>query len=415
MKKFLLTALIFVFSIGMVSAQKTVNGIVKDNLGEPLPGVSVVVKNTTKGTTTDFNGNYSIEANEGDVLEFSYIGYSKQSITIGAANTYNVSLEENAQALNEIVLTSRKKAEYAKDIPISITAIGGKELQKSGSFEFTDYASKVPNLSFGKQGGGGDLADGRTSNSITIRGITGNATTAFYLDEIPLPETIDPKLVDIKQVEVLRGPQGTLYGSSAMGGALKVLTNEPSSKAFYANAGTEVSGVKEGGVNFGGDVLLNIPLKEDKSALRLVGFYNSKSGVFDKTPSGFTPLNNNHPALNEVKEDVDDERSYGFHASLKFTPNEKWTILPKLIYQKTEADGYNLADVAPGNFNTIRSADIDEDFEDSFTSTSLTIKHNTGKGEFVSATSYFDRFFSETEDMTEFLNFAFGLEPRKCT
>lgn len=410
MKNFLLTALIFVFSMGMVSAQKTVDGTVKDNLGEPLPGVSVLIKKTTTGTTTDFDGNYAIEVTEGDVLEFSYIGYTSKSITVGANNTYNISLAENVQALNEIVLTSRKKAEYAKDIPISITAIGGVELQKSGSFEFTDYASKVPNLSFGKGGGGGDLADGRTSNSISIRGITGNATTAFYLDEIPLPETIDPKLIDIKQVEVLRGPQGTLYGSSAMGGALKVLTNEPNTQGFYANVGTELSTVKEGGVNYGGDLVLNVPLKEDKAALRLVGFYNSKSGIFDKTPNNYTPLNGNHPVLTEVKEDVDEERSYGFHASLKFTPNDKWTILPKLIYQKTEADGYNLADIRPGNFTAIRSADIDEDFEDSFTSTSLTIKHDTGKGEFVSATSYFDRFFSETEDITEFFNFAFEID-----
>ena len=395
-----------------VHAQKQVKGkVIDQKTNDPLIGVNIVVKGTDKGAATDFDGNYSIEVNNGDILEFKNIGFLNKTITVSETSNYNVAMEESAESLGEILLTSRKKAEYARDIPISITAIGGKELQKSGSFEFTDYASKVPNLSFGKQGGGGDLADGRTSNSITIRGITGNATTAFYLDEIPLPETIDPKLVDIKQVEVLRGPQGTLYGSSAMGGALKVLTNEPSTKSFYVNAGTEISSVKEGGANYGADVVFNVPLKEDKAALRLVGFYNSKSGIFDKTPSGYEPLNTNHAALTEVKEDVDDERSYGFHASLKLTPNDKWTVLPKLIYQKTEADGYNLADIKPGNFNTVRSADIDEDFEDSFTSTSLTVKHNTGKGEFVSATSYFDRFFSETEDMTEFLNVAFEFDP----
>ena len=415
MKHFLTTTIISIFGIGIILAQKTVTGIVKDNLGNLLPEVSVIIKNTEKGTSTDFNGNYSIEANKGDILVFSYIGYTAKSITIGSSNTYNVSLEENIHALNEIVLTSRKKAEYAKDIPISITAISGVELQKSGSFEFTDYASKVPNLSFGKQGGGGDLADGRTSNSISIRGITGNATTAFYLDEIPLPETVDPKLVDIKQVEVLRGPQGTLYGSSAMGGALKVLTNEPNTKGFYTNVGTELSSVKEGGVNHGTDFVINLPLKEDKVAVRLVGFYNSKSGVFDKIPNGFTALNNNHPVLKKVKKNVDDERTFGFHTGLKFTPNERWTILPKLIYQKTEADGYNLADIKPNNFTAIRSADIDEDFKDFFTSTSITIKHNNDKGEFVSATSYFNRFFSETEDITEYLNFAFEIAADKMS
>lgn len=385
-----------------VYAQKSISGKVVNNNSEPLIGVNVLIQGSSIKTTTDFDGKYSIEASTGDVLEFSYLGFKTQKLVVGEVSSYNITLEEDPSVLGEVLLTSRKKGEYARDIPISVTAIGGKELKKSGSFEFADYASKVPNLSFGKGGGGGDLADGRASNSITIRGITGNATTAFYLDEIPLPETIDPKLVDIKQIEVLRGPQGTLYGSSAMGGALKVLTNEPSTKAFFANAGTEVSSVKEGGMNFGADAVLNIPIKEDKAALRLVGFYNSKSGIFDKVPTGFDLLNDNHDALTETQEDVDDERTYGFHASLKFTPNEKWTILPKLIYQKTEADGYNLADIRPGNFTTIRSADIDEDYEDYFTSTSLTVKHNTGKGEFVSATSYFDRFYTETEDATEF-------------
>lgn len=409
MNNYFLTTLIAIFSLGIMTAQKTVNGIVKDKQGARIPGVSVLIKNTTKGVVTDFDGNYSIIANEGDILEFSYIGYLKQTATINVSTTYDIVMVENQQSLGEIVLTSRKKAEYAKDIPISITAIGAKELQKSGSFEFTDYASKVPNLSFGKQGGGGDLADGRTSNSISIRGVTGNATTAFYLDEIPLPETVDPKLVDIKQVEVLRGPQGTLYGSSALGGALKVLTNEPSAEGLFANIGSEISTVKEGDINYSTDFVLNAPIKKGKSAFRVVGFYNFKSGIFDKSPTLFegqslTPLNDVAPALTEEIENVDDERTFGFHAGLKFTPTEKLTILPKVIYQRTEADGYNLADIAPGNFTTFRAADIDEDYVDYFTTYALTAKYATDNGEFVSASSFFDRFYSETEDATEFFS-----------
>ncbi|WP_452231627.1 TonB-dependent receptor [Lacinutrix sp. MEBiC02595] len=392
-------------------AQKQVGGKVTDQeTSQPLLGVNVIVKGTSKGVATDFDGNYSLEVNTNDVLEFIYLGYTTSTLIVSDAADYNVKMEESAQSLGEVLLTSRKKAEYAKDIPISITAIGAKELKKSGSFEFSDYASKVPNLSFGKQGGGGDLADGRTSNSISIRGITGNATTAFYLDEVPLPETVDPKLVDVKQIEVLRGPQGTLYGSSAMGGALKVITNEPTTYAFSGNAGMEVSSVDEGGVNYSGDLTLNIPVVKDKLAVRTVAFYNFKSGIFDKVPltsqdTPITLLNDNHSLLTKTKEDVDDETTFGFHLGAKWTPTERLTILPKFIYQSTEADGYNLADTKPGNFDQVRFADIDENFEDRFSNLSLTTKYKLDKGEFVLAMSSFDRYYYEKEDFSEWLTY----------
>lgn len=411
MKKIKIILVLLLLTNFAVYGQKQISGkITNQTNGEPLIGVNVIVKGTSKGTATDFDGNYSIEVGNSDILEFKNIGYKTILLSVSEANSFNVVMEESAEALEEILLTSRKKAEYAKDIPISITAIGAKELKKSGSFEFSDYASKVPNLSFGKQGGGGDLADGRTSNSISIRGITGNATTAFYLDEVPLPETVDPKLVDVKQVEVLRGPQGTLYGSSAMGGALKVITNEPTTYAFSGNASLELSSVDEGGANYSGDLTLNIPVIKDKLAIRTVGFYNFKSGIFDKVPltteaRSITLLNNNHPLLTETKEDVDDETTYGFHIGAKWTPTERLTILPKFIYQSTEADGYNLADSKPGNFDQVRFADIDENFEDKFSNLSLTTKYKVDKGEFVLALSSFDRYYYEREDFSEWLTY----------
>ena len=121
-----------------------------------------------------------------------------------------------AQAIEEIIVTATKRETSLQDTAMSITAIGEFELQRIGAEGIFDYGVKIPNLGFSNE------ADGRfNSGSPAIRGVAGGGVigaTGFYIDDIPVPEYMNPRVSDISRVEVLRGPQGTLYGARSMGG-----------------------------------------------------------------------------------------------------------------------------------------------------------------------------------------------------
>src|ERR1700744_6267910 len=138
--------------------------------------------------------------------------------------------------LAEIVVTAQKRAESLQTVPLSITTFGTQELKDRAVENFMDYATSVPNLGFGASGDG--AANSRT---ISIRGVSGDNTTGFYLDETPLPDSLDPRIVDINHIEVLRGPQGTLYGARSMGGTVRLLTNQPDTNNFSASVHGGVS------------------------------------------------------------------------------------------------------------------------------------------------------------------------------
>src|SRR5260370_41257294 len=115
-------------------------------------------------------------------------------------------------------------------------------MQRAHIASFIDYAAKVPNLTFSYGQGQGVLE----SRAIAIRGIQGANTTGFYIDDLPLPTTMDPRVVDLQRIEVLRGPQGTLYGASSMGGTVRMITTPPDSHAFAGRAHVEGSSVDGG-------------------------------------------------------------------------------------------------------------------------------------------------------------------------
>jgi iron complex outermembrane receptor protein len=139
----------------------------------------------------------------------------------------------NLDSLEEILVTATKREESLQKISISVTAISGQELEGRNALNFDDYARAVPGLSFT------DLGDGR--ERISIRGVDskiGQAVVGYYFGETPIPDSssvsaekvaFDPEIVDINRVEVLRGPQGTVFGSGSMGGTIRVIPNEPDS------------------------------------------------------------------------------------------------------------------------------------------------------------------------------------------
>src|SRR3984885_11318363 len=213
-----------------------------------------------------------------------------------------------AQELTEIVVTAEKRESTVQKTPISITAISGADLQAQGVSDMTSVAQQVPGVSFKTSGPG--------QTEFEIRGLTSTGgespTVGFYLDDAVLTPAamaqngktvIDPSLFDLNRVEVLRGPQGTLYGAGSMGGTIKLVTNQPDPKAFAANVEVIGSGTTDGGgFNHTENVMLNIPLMQDVAALRLVGTDKYIDGWIDrKVLNPFPPEVNGSTARGDVR------------------------------------------------------------------------------------------------------------------
>src|SRR5579871_5996116 len=182
---------------------------------------------------------------------------------------------EQSSGLEEIVVTAEQFVSTVQSTPISITALSADQLQQQGISAATDLARDVPGLSQRYASPG--------LTEFESRGLASNGgaspTVGFYLDEIPLSPpalsqsgkvVIDPDLYDLNRVEVLRGPQGTLYGSGSMGGTVKVVTNQPKIGTFEASVQGSVSNTEGGSLNGGGSGMINLPIC-DVLALRIVG------------------------------------------------------------------------------------------------------------------------------------------------
>src|ERR1700733_14665496 len=141
-----------------------------------------------------------------------------------------------AGELEEITVTAQKRSESEQNVPLSMTTFSSAALQEKSVNTFFDYATKVPNLAFAPTGDGVG-----TARTVSIRGVSGNNVTSFYIDDTPLPDSIDPRVLDVDHIEVLRGPQGTLYGARSMGGTVRIITKEPNLQDFDASVHGGVS------------------------------------------------------------------------------------------------------------------------------------------------------------------------------
>jgi outer membrane receptor protein involved in Fe transport len=153
-----------------------------------------------------------------------WMGAGLMATLVAAADEAPASAE-----LETITVTATKRAEAVQDVPLSMTTFGAAALEEKAINTFFDYATKVPNLAFAPTGDGVG-----TARTISIRGVSGDNVTGFYIDDTPLPDSLDPRVLDIDHIEVLRGPQGTLYGARSMGGTVRIITKEPNLEDFDA-------------------------------------------------------------------------------------------------------------------------------------------------------------------------------------
>jgi outer membrane receptor protein involved in Fe transport len=319
--------------------------------------------------------------------------------------------------LGEIVVTAQKRNERIQDIPISVSAISGAELERAGARDFKDVLLSIPGVSYS----GSEPGQSRYS----IRGVSTAAsspTVGIYLNDISLitigtnfTGAADPLLVDIERVEVLKGPQGTLYGGSAMGGAIKYVTREAQMNKVAVTAEGGVGYVDHGGVSYNAESFLNIPLIDDRLALRVGGAYRLDAGYIDNVagglvqvfsqsattpPAAFAPVTYNNTGT--LARDNWNERSTTVgRASLKWVPIDSLTIVPTATIQRSDkANTDDFFTNLPKIQNSVR---FTEPTRDNLEVYSLNATQQFGWADLTSLTGYMSRSVEWDRDYSLFV------------
>ena len=214
------------------------------------------------------------------------MGISKNSLAcasvaamIGSLRVFAAETAAPSNELETITVTAEKRSESEQTVPLSMTTFSAVALQEKQINTFFDYATKVPNLAFAPTGDGVG-----TARTVSIRGISGDNVTGFYIDDTPLPDSIDPRVLDVDHIEVLRGPQGTLYGARSMGGLVRIVTKEPnlSTSDGSVHAGLSYTD-RTNKPNWTADGVFNMPIVQDRVALRLSFFTDDEAGYLKRS------------------------------------------------------------------------------------------------------------------------------------
>jgi outer membrane receptor protein involved in Fe transport len=330
----------------------------------------------------------------------------------------------NSGGLDEIVVTASKRETNLQDTAISITALTGEALQEHGLSNLADVVHQTPGVSFKTNGGPGQT-------EIQMRGMTSTGgespTVGFYLDEVPVTPAaqsnngkvvLDPNLFDLNRVEVLRGPQGTLYGAGSMGGTIRLITNQPDSRRLSVNAQTVFSDTDAGGFNRAENGAINLPLIEDKAALRIVYSDSHDAGWIDRVVLNPFPLPTNPDPncgpfygctrgnvlaapVQAKYRNVNDLQTTGARATLLFQPTERLSIEPMVLYQHQSAGGLSTFDTVPGTLAHYQPLDQAEPISDNFFLYSGTVKYHFDAVDITSVSAKWTRQQRTNQDDVE--------------
>ncbi len=305
--------------------------------------------------------------------------------------------------VDEIVVTAQKRSERLQDVPMSITALSGEVLAARGARDFEDYAIGVPGIAFSSTSPAGYRGAGPT---IRVRGIGGagfGPTTGYYINDTPIPAQ-NLKLIDIERVEVLKGPQGTLYGSRAMGGLVKVVTRQARAdrlEGMVSMQGSRTDRTKDGGGNYELAGVLNVPLIDDKLAARFVGYAVSKDGYIDKYPAT-DPVGG--VDLHQVRRGLNYEHINGGRASVRWTPTDALAITLNALVESQRVGDIGYYDTyVRDTFGALASiTPIAEPVEQDLRNFSVTFDYDVGPFAVVASSSLYDADSATTENRTFF-------------
>jgi outer membrane receptor protein involved in Fe transport len=234
--------------------------------------------------------------------------------------------------LGTIIVTANKRDERLHDVPMAVSVLSEAQLDRQSASSFADYATQIPGLNA--------ISSGQGWTQLVLRGITSgshqpNATVGTYIDDTPygsstiyaagsmLTPDIDPS--DVQRIEVLRGPQGTLYGSNTLGGLVKFVTTPPDTSQASARVGVDASSVSGGGNGFGTHAMANLPLVTDTLGLRVNAYARTDPGTIDNVSTG--------------QSEVNQAKVRGARGQLLWTPSDKVSVRFSALAQNLSSDG----------------------------------------------------------------------------
>jgi iron complex outermembrane receptor protein len=394
--------------------ESRINGVVRDATGAGIPGVTVTATHlptrTSASVTTGNDGTYSLSVLPGTHSVSAEVqGFRRvvQEVSVAAGPPGPLDFLLDTALSEEVTVTATKREQSLLDVPLSVAAPTAETLRVRGVESIEGLAANVAGLTVQNLGPG--------QSQVAVRGVSAGQIVrdqpgvkeqvGVYLDESVISLSLftpDLDLFDTKRVEVLRGPQGTLFGSGSLTGTVRYITNPPEPNVLKAFAEFSVSGVEGGNAGLNGRFGFNAPLG-DNAALRVASYYQPIAGFIDAV----------QPDLS-VRENINDGFRTGFRATARLTPTSRLAITPRIVYQRAEVDGFNRVDgynILANPFTTTRPAvtlgersqftQLNEKFTDDFVLGDVNIEYKPGNDLLLtSITSYTYRDLLVVRDST---------------
>jgi iron complex outermembrane receptor protein len=313
-----------------------------------------------------------------------------------------------ADQSDEIVVTAQKREETLIDVPQSVSVVSGTALERNSAQTFQDFLKLVPGLQASQANPG--------EARLVLRGInTGGvaSTVATYIDETPFGSSTslvngailsgELDTFDVARVEVLRGPQGTLYGASSLGGVLKYVTALPDTSKVEARARGSVEAVDGGDLSYLGSALFNLPLS-DKLAVRASGFYRDMGGFIDSIGTNGS----------DVAKNINGYKSYGGRVSALFKPSDGFSVRLTALLQNLDSEAGSIVESNPITLNTLYGRNTQSQYVPTFTDIAYrlytgTLTGDLGFGTVTSTTSYGTLHQTLRDDFTVYYGTLLGL------
>jgi outer membrane receptor protein involved in Fe transport len=327
-------------------------------------------------------------------------------------------------AIADIVVTATRRSENLQDVPIAVQALSGDTLTKLGVANFDKLIEYLPNVRTGGRGPGQSQIYIRglstDTQSILVAGSAGvNPNVALYIDDasVSIPaRNLDVYTADLARVEVLGGPQGTLFGASAMGGAVRYITNKPDTSELHAGFKGGYAFTKGGDESNSAEGFVNIPIIKDKLAVRVVIYNDSRGGYIDNVPGSFRMQSNASNGLGGspnavrptitnsqfVKDNFNDSSYQGIRVSAKYEINNDWSVNVQHMRQKLKVDGVFDYDPLVGDLKVQRYNP--DELIDKFDQTAWSLEGRLGALDVIYTGAYLNRKAVQKVDYTAYSN-----------
>lgn len=332
--------------------------------------------------------------------------------------------ESASGGLSEVVVTATRREERLKDVPISVSAFSQEKLDTQGLRNIDDLTRLSPGIAFQRNGNGSSANYNDENSDINIRGIdsqAGTSTTGIYIDDTPIQSrhigfgavNAFPALFDLDRVEVLRGPQGTLFGAGAEGGVVRFITPQPSLTKDSGYVRSEVASTDHGGASFelgaaaGGPIIDNVLGFRVSASIRRDGGWVDRASYTLNPPTDPTTFNLQTPVLGNVTErHANWQETMTVRGALKWAVNDDVTVTPSVYYQKlhiNDTASYWTALSNPTDNRYYNGNALHDPSFDPFWLAAVKVDWNLGFAQLTSNTSYFERHQHSTSDYTQYL------------